>query len=272
LASIDATLKGFAPHMSFVNFADQIILPGIYATDAAMGLTGTVYLNIWKVDPSGVGPGGPTVVYNDLDWSLYLTGAMTTGAGSKVVFVSKDPADYDPLSYVYNAGDLIFDPSSLYPIGSAVLTPTSDQAALMTAVHWKIIGAITVGMGSNISGDMKSNGAITVCANARVGGKLEALGAVTLGPDSVVAGTIRATGAITEGGVSHGGIYNPATADQSTMESAITVCENHVAAIVEFILGGPGYAPYQPCMHGILQGTSCACDVGFQGNNCEVAM
>jgi hypothetical protein len=267
LASVDAALKGLATPMTFVDFADQIISPGAYATDAAMALTGTLYLNIKDKD-------GVNVV--DPEWFLYLTGPMIFGAGTKVVFVDVDPTATVTDPYIYDAlHHLVFDPT-LPSTDAGYHDPTIVEFVVLAAgVHWKIIGAIIVGVESNISGDMKSNGAIAVGASAHVGGNLDALGTVTLGPGCSVAGTIRATGASTEGGCSQGGIYDPATIQDSVIQGEITVCKNYVAAIKEVILMGPGCAPY-PCQNGgtctdtgLPNDYSCACASGWTGTDCD---
>jgi hypothetical protein len=225
-ANVDAALKDKATPISYVDFKGKILSPGSYNSDAATSLVGTLYLNIQ--DESGAVVADPT-------WSLYLTGALTTGAGSNVVFVSMDPTDGDNWDsegeYVLD-GDgnthTIYDPS-LISTDTDYHAPTGDDVALVAAVHWKIHGAITVGVASNVSGDLKSNGAITVEAGAKVG-NLEALGAITLGPHSV-SGTIRATGALTKGGTAVSGeIYIPAQQDACTVHADIHACETALAA------------------------------------------
>jgi hypothetical protein len=224
-ANVDAARKDDATPISYVDFEGQIILPGSYNSDAATILIGAFYLNLWGVSD-----------YSTLDWSLYLTGALTTGAASKVVFVSVDPAVYANDPYEFNNGisndrdDLVYDPTLEDGDAKYKGSPPSDgDKDLPAAVHWKIHGAITVGVASNVSGDLKSNGAITVEAGAKVG-NLEALGAITLGPHSV-SGTIRATGALTKGGTAVSGeIYIPANQNACDVQADNDACETALAA------------------------------------------
>jgi hypothetical protein len=225
LASVDAAIKGLATPLTYIDFAGKLLSPGDYGTDAAMGMTGTLYLNVQ--DKAG------TVVADPM-WSLYITGTVTTGASSKVVFVNVDLTAMANFvgndlngAYLYTAAHLFYDPA-------AVPVIFFDPAFLSkTRVQWKIIGAITAGVGSKLVGDMKSNGAITVGANARIGGKLEALGAITLGPGAVVTGTLRATGAITAGTATYSSIYDPydLLVTDSAMQGKVDDCVAAVATI-----------------------------------------
>jgi hypothetical protein len=209
LAAIDATNKEAATGLTYVDFEDEILSPGTYNSDAAMSLLGTLYLNIR--DETGE--------VADPTWYLYLTGALTTGAASKVVFVSVDPAVYANVPYVYDDGtngrtDTVFDPTA------------GGTNALTSGVHWKLHGALTVGESSNLAGDVKTNGAITVGSAANTG-NLEALGAITLGPASHV-GNVRATGAITYGDVhaTNGDIYDKTAQNACAVETDLNTCNS----------------------------------------------
>jgi hypothetical protein len=220
LAAIDASNKAAASPLTYVDFEDEILSPGSYTSDAAMSLVGTLYLNIRDAE-------NEVVTGDDLVWYLYLTGALTTGAASHIVFVDVDPAEYATVPYVFNGNDLNGNPRAdlVYD------TSAGGSDALTDKVHWKIHGAVTVGVASIVSGDVKSNGAIMVGEDAQVG-NLEALGAITLGPGSV-AGDIRATGALTIGGTAtvNGDIYNKALQSACTVETLTGTCGTALALL-----------------------------------------
>jgi hypothetical protein len=196
VAAIDAFIKGGATPLSYVDFEGELLSPGNYSQDAAMNLVGTLYLNIRNEAGE---------IDLDPEWNLYLTGAFNTGAASKTVFVNVDPNhgstfDLDG-NYVYDSTHLLYDPSDPDATTDAFNTKITDDFDTKVRVQWKLHGAITVGVASNVFGDMHSYGAITVGEDAKVG-NLQALGAVSLGP-GCYAGSIRATGALTIGSTAH---------------------------------------------------------------------
>jgi hypothetical protein len=176
LANADADGANNANSLPYVDFAGRTLEPGSYVADAAMGLTGTLRLSTHATTVGAV---------TDPEWTIYIGGALTTGEDSKIVIIGASDQD------------VIFDP----------LTTGALPASWENKVHFKVIGAITVGVNSNMWGDLKAGGAIVVGESATVG-NLQAGGAVTLGP-AVTAGTIRDDGALSmDAPSSNDGIYD----------------------------------------------------------------
>ncbi|SIS42583.1 ice-binding family protein [Neptunomonas antarctica] len=94
---------------------------------------------------------------------------------------------------------------SVVPSVHARFMPLSDSDLSNQALYSS--GAITMGAGTTVGGNIQSDAAITLGANATVGGNVEAGAAVTLGADAGVGGYIQAEAAVTLGANSMLGGY-----------------------------------------------------------------
>jgi hypothetical protein len=200
LVNVDAAGAALATPLAYVEFFGQTLEPGSYYTGAAMGLTGTLFLSTYATTYGANGVISQVVV-TDPEWTIYIGGALTTNAASKIVIIGVDESV------------IVFDPS------------TNDAANNLAdnKVHFKVVGAATVGEASFMRGDLKSGGAITVAASATVG-NLQAGGAIILGP-LVSAGTLRADGALTvDVQASSGDIYDATKQSKTVNDDAILAC------------------------------------------------
>ena len=179
-ASVDANAKALATPLTFNDFGGKILGPGSYKADAAMLLTATLYLSDYLIDSDGA-----HVQIANPEWYFYLGGALTTAVNSKIVFVG-DYTDGDPTTYENN---VVYDPSDSTPPGANFLTHS-----LANSLYWKVTGAVTIGVASFMSGDVRAIGAITVGADSFCG-DLDAGGALILGPGTF-SGSLKATGAL----------------------------------------------------------------------------
>jgi hypothetical protein len=101
-------------------------------------------------------------------WKFTIGGAFTTAAASNVVFVAS--------------------------FGGAAITDRLVIKALSALVEWEVTGAIALGAGSEVTGNMESGGAISLGAGATSIGALSSAGggAITLGAGASAPGRLPA--------------------------------------------------------------------------------
>ena len=132
-AAGEAIDDGFAmtPTGSFSgDLNGRTFTPGVYATAAAFGLTGTMYLD---------GQGNP-----DADFVFQVNGALATGAGSRIALINGAQA------------------ARVFFVSVGAATPGADsvfQGSILAR------GAITVGAGATVNGAVMSLDAITLATN-----------------------------------------------------------------------------------------------------------
>ena len=155
--------------------AEATLLPGTYTEAAATSMTGTLYLDAKDYVLSDQESDVPL-------WTVKNGGALTTTAASNMLFI--------------NSTD-----------DNAVIGADTDLfTALNNQVFWDVTGAITLGAGSTMVGDMKATGAVVVGASATCD-TLSSDAAILVGA-SATTGTLTAVGAITLGAGAQSGALN----------------------------------------------------------------